>query len=458
MLTEVQAALDHLRDMSNLNPDLGIIVGTPLPTGRDTGRGNYNAAVVIHQGEIIGVQHKTLLPTYDVFDEDRYFEPPPTSRAGRPSGRPKLGITICEDAWNDRSSGRAAHLHVDPVAELAQAGRRAAHQHLRLALLAGQAEVRDRLVTRHARTTAAARSTSTRSAATTARSSTAAASRSTARASRIVRAAAVRRGRLASSTSTRPPATRRPPSTPERWPAVLRRAGARARGTTCASAASAEALLGLSGGIDSAVDLRAWPPRRWARSNVLGVGHALAVFLRRQRRRRRSDLAENLGIRFDIMPIEPIYDAYMNAAPTAVRGHAAATSPRRTSRRASAAHLLMALSNKYGSLVLATGNKSELAVGYCTLYGDMCGGLAVIGDVPKTHGLRAGALHQPRTREIIPQAIIDKPPSAELRARPDGPGHPAAVRHPRRRSQSYVEDDLCSTRSWRWGCDPDVVR
>ncbi len=141
-------------------------------------------------------------------------------------------------------------------------------------------------------------------------------------------------------------------------------------------------------------------------------------------------LAKNLGIRCLNIPIQQSFEAFKAQMAPTFSGLAEDTTEENMQARLRGL-TLMSLSNKSGSLLLTTGNKSELAVGYCTLYGDMCGGLAVISDVPKTMVYRLSQYIN-REREIIPWNTIEKPPSAELRSRPRRPGHPAALRHPRR--------------------------
>ncbi len=172
-------------------------------------------------------------------------------------------------------------------------------------------------------------------------------------------------------------------------------------------------LIGLSGGIDSsltaviAVDAV-------GRENVIGVAMPGPYSSEGSVTDARA-LADNLGIRFEVVPITRDLRELPRARSTRCSPARRATSPRRTSRRACAASTLMALSNKWGALVLTTGNKSELAVGYCTLYGDMCGGLAVISDVPKTLVYELSRVANRRHPGAIPESVFNKPPSAELR-------------------------------------------
>jgi NAD+ synthetase len=171
------------------------------------------------------------------------------------------------------------------------------------------------------------------------------------------------------------------------------------------------AVIGLSGGIDSAL-VACVAARALGAGNVWGVSMP-SRYSSQHSRDDAATLARNLGIHYDVLPIERPFAAYLETLAPAFGDRPADATEENLQARVRGA-LLMALSNKHGHLVLSTGNKSELAVGYCTLYGDMCGGLAVISDVPKTMVYRL-AEEVNSEREIIPRSTIDKPPSAELR-------------------------------------------
>jgi NAD+ synthase/NAD+ synthase (glutamine-hydrolysing) len=170
-------------------------------------------------------------------------------------------------------------------------------------------------------------------------------------------------------------------------------------------------IIGLSGGIDSALTA-AIAVDALGPANVIGVGMP-SPYSSPGSVDDARELAVHLGIRFEMLPISEIFDAYQQTLRGVFSGHAEDVTEENIQSRARGT-LLMALSNKFGAIVLSTGNKSELGVGYCTLYGDMVGGLAVISDVPKTMVYRLSRYVNSR-RPVIPQATIDKPPSAELR-------------------------------------------
>jgi NAD+ synthetase len=187
------------------------------------------------------------------------------------------------------------------------------------------------------------------------------------------------------------------------------------------------AVLGLSGGIDSAV-VACLAAEALGPSNVLGVGMP-GPYSAPESLRDAGLLAQRLGIGFRTVPIVPVYEAYLRTLAAPLEGRPFDVTEENVQARIRG-NVLMAISNKLGHLVLTTGNKSELAVGYCTLYGDMCGGLAPISDVWKMRVYDVARTYG-RDGETIPRHTISRPPSAELRPEPDRPGLAAALRGPR---------------------------
>jgi NAD+ synthetase len=375
------------------------------------GKALYNAVALCQAGRVVSRRYKSLLPTYDVFDEDRYFEP---ARSVEPMvfGGVKLGVTICEDVWNDREFWPSRLYHRDPIEELADQ-----HADLFVNISASpfsveKADLRRRMIRQEAVTHG----------------------RYFIYANQVggndelvfdghsividPSGREVARGRsfeedlvwcdVSIGAGDAPSALAPYESTVERevWHALV--LGLRDYMRKCGFAS---AVLGLSGGIDSALTAclaaEAVGPER-----VLGV----ALPSRYSSQGSLDDaeaLARNLGMRYRVMPIEPIYHAQLDVLAPAFEGRPPDVTEENLQARIRGA-MLMALSNKLGAILLSTGNKSELAVGYCTLYGDMCGGLAVISDVPKTLVYRLSR-YVNRDREIIPASSIEKPPSAELR-------------------------------------------
>jgi NAD+ synthetase len=384
----------------------GLLIGFPGRSDRRPGREFTNACALLQHGKVVATRVKTLLPTYDVFDEDRYFEPATDNTPVEFNGQ-RLGLTICEDVWNDEGFWRERRYSRDPVAELVAAGAEillnisASPWHLgknrtrrdMLASLAAKARVpvlycnlvggNDELVFDGTSLAWDGRG-------------------------RLIGEGAMFAEDFPVVDTARAPVIehRSLPDEEKVYKALV--LGLRDYLHKCGFKS---AVLGLSGGIDSALTA-VIAADALGRENVRGVSlpseFSSPGSLEDARR-----LAGNLGIQYDVIPIQPPFVAVKEQLKAVFAGRPEDTTEENIQARLRGA-ILMALSNKFGSLLLTTGNKSELAVGYCTLYGDMCGGLAVISDVPKTMVYRI-ARWVNRGQEIIPRDSITKPPSAELR-------------------------------------------
>ena len=405
-IERTQLALQELADLSAQYPQAGLLVGAPRPTGKDTGKGLYNSALLIYQGKVIFYRDKSLLPTYDVFDETRYFASA-TEIQVIPFKGEILGISICEDAWCQESWCHRLY-PFDPVETLARQGATLLINISASPFQVGKEEVRFQLMQHHARRYG--------------------------RPFIYVNQVGgndelIFDGRSMAFDGKGNPLAVLPSFREEVAPVDLRQPGApglyhpEEKIATVSQALTlgikdylrkcgfSRAVVGLSGGVDSAVT-GALAVKALGKDNVLGVAmpslYSSPGSLTDARR-----LAQNLGIPFQVIPITPIYQAYREA----FREHFPVEPIDVTLENVQArirGNILMALSNKFGYLVLSTGNKSELAVGYCTLYGDMSGGLSVLADVPKTLVYEL-AHYLNRESEIIPPEIITKVPSAELR-------------------------------------------
>ena len=402
------AAVEQVRQASAQYPQAGILFGAPLPTGETAGKGLRNAAVLAYRGEIIARQPKTLLPTYDVFDEERHFDP--ARQLGVvPFMGERLGLSICEDAWNDPALWPSGRMYTrDPIAELAAGGATLLINISASPFTMGKEELRYRLISRHARkhglpflyvnqvgandelifdggSLAVDRQGECLYAGPTFAEAV----------QTLDTEAAGAPGRFAPQDDIAAVYDALVLGTRD----YLRKCGFR------------QAVIGLSGGIDSALTC-CIAADALGRANVLGVSmpspYSSAGSIEDSRQ-----LARNLGVEFHVVPISDIYQAYLGTLRQPFAGRAPDTTEENIQARIRG-NILMAYSNKFGHLVLTTGNKSEVSVGYCTLYGDMCGGLAVISDVPKTMVYTLSA-HVNRHGEIIPRAIFEKAPSAELR-------------------------------------------
>jgi NAD+ synthase (glutamine-hydrolysing) len=386
-------------------PPLLVGVATPNPAGM--GRPLFNSAVLLKDGAAGPAFHKTLLPTYDVFDEDRYFEPASSPQILELNGC-RLGISICEDLWNDRDFWDRRRYHQDPIELLANAGADAVVNLSASPFSAGKQALRERMF---AHTAAKynlpviwvnqvggnddlvfdGRSCAWDSG-----------GRMIARARGFTDDCVV--ADLSGGPGTISPEDDAPEA--EIWQALV----LGVRDYACKTGFGS-VLLGLSGGIDSALTAAVAAAAMGA-ENVLGV-LLPSVYSSTGSVEDAAQLARNLGIRTLTLPISPIMRTYDEALASAFHGLAADVTEENIQSRIRG-NLLMALSNKLRALLLSTGNKSELAVGYCTLYGDMNGGLAVIADLPKMMVYRVARWRNGQ-RPDIPEATLTKPPSAELR-------------------------------------------
>ena len=385
--------------------DTGLVVGHVAANERQPGRPAVNAVSLLHQGHIVATRAKTLLPTYDVFDEDRYFEPAKDNAPVEFNGR-RLGLTICEDVWNDDAFWLDRRYRGNPIDALVEQGAeiiinvsaspwnlgKEAMRREMLASLAVKAQRpvvycnavggNDELVFDGG------------SLALNAAGETLAAGPHFAEA--LVE--------VDLEGATQPAAE--PDSMELLHDALV--LGVRDYLGKCGFGS---AVIGLSGGIDSAVTA-ALAVQALGAANVRGISMP-SPYSSQGSLDDSEALAANLGIQYDVIPIHAGFEM-MKASLEPIFGDRPEDVTEENMQARLRGLILMAASNKFGSLVLTTGNKSELAVGYCTLYGDMCGGLAVISDVPKTKVFELARWIN-RDREIIPESTITKPPSAELR-------------------------------------------
>jgi len=384
-----------------------VLLGIPEVNDSLQGRPLYNSAVLLHAGRIQAQFRKCLLPTYDVFDEDRYFEPAVGPQILRWNGM-SLGITICEDIWNDRSFWKRPRYQTDPVDELALANVDAVVNLSASPFTCGKQQLREAMVANMARKHRIPMLYVNqvggnddlvfdgRSFAVTARGYLVARGRAFEE-DLVVVDLETMSGDIAPDDQE---------SETEIWKALV--LGTRDYVRKCGFS---RVLLGLSGGIDSSLTAAIAVEAVGAR-NVLGILMP-SPFSSQESVEDAQQLAEKLGIRTITIPIASLMAAFDESLSSEFLEYKRDVTEENIQARVRGT-LLMALSNKTGALLLTTGNKSELAVGYCTLYGDMCGGLAVISDVPKTMVYRI-SLWLNHHRELIPPRVLSKAPSAELR-------------------------------------------
>ncbi len=390
------------------NLNLAIICGTVTRTGCSSGNPIYNTAAVLEAGKIVFRQNKMLLPSYDVFDETRYFEPAqkqfPLALRGAPTA-----LTICEDAWNDKQFWERRLYSRDPVEELAQTGARALISINASPYHMGKRALRREIFTATARRFNLPIVYVNQIGGNDQLVFDGSSFAMNAQGEVIASAASFEEDLVLVSTESL--SGDRHENYPDECEAVYQAlvTGTRDYIHKCGFQ---RVIIGLSGGIDSSLTA-AIAVDAVGQQNVTGVGMP-GPYSSEHSVSDARDLARNLGIRFEIIPIRDQYQAFLGVLnPLFDGGTTGVTEENLQSRLRGVT--LMALSNKWGALVLTTGNKSELAVGYCTLYGDMCGGLAVISDVPKTLVYSLSRVANKRHANAIPENVFVKPPSAELR-------------------------------------------
>ena len=407
-LARCSTAVDELAAATRELPT-AVLAGVALPAEAETGKPAVNAAVLLDGGRLLLEQHKRLLPFYDVFDEQRYFAPSRPQQVVELDGV-RLAITICEDAWNDKNFWPQRLYSVDPVEELMRQkpalyinlsaspfwhGKRAIRRRMLAAiarrdgvpvLLCNQVGGNDSLIFDGSSMALNARG------------------------ELIAQAASFEEDLIVLDLVAPYDAQALPAAEEDDTAAAYRALVLGTRDYVC-KCGFRKVLVGLSGGIDSAL-VAAIAKDALGAENVIGIGmpspYSSTGSIDDSRR-----LAANLGIRYEVIGISGLFEEYARALEPLFAG----TKPDITEENIQSrirGCLLMALSNKFSALVLTTGNKSEMAVGYCTLYGDMVGALAVIGDLVKTR-VYAVCRWLNRNGEVIPEAILTKPPSAELR-------------------------------------------
>ncbi len=449
-MDRVDSARQKLMDVTSGYPEIGIVMG--LPTRKDNGNGHrmHNSAVVLRNGKILATRHKSLLPSYDVFDEPRYFDPadeiaPVEFKNHRP------GISICEDYWNEPELWPFGGYSVDPIEKLAGAGADIFINISASPFVLGKDELRKRLIGNHVAQHK--------------------------RAFIFVNQVGGNdelifdghslcfddKGRIVAElpafeenvvtldlATDNKPVDAQPTDKAEQAYKGLLLGVQDYMGKT----GFTKAVIGLSGGIDSAVvctlAVRALGPE-----NVTAISMP-SDYTSGLSKSAAAGLAKNLGIEFLTVPISSIYQSYLKELKSSLNSDGMDVALENIQARIRG-NILMAFSNRHGHLLLTTGNKSEMATGYCTLYGDMAGGLAVISDVPKTMVYElAGFIN--RAEEVIPLEIIERPPSAELR--PDQTDQDTlppyevldAILH------YYIEEGLSAKEITGKGHDADTVK
>ena len=398
--------LELVERLAETTGKTGLLVGYVGENEASPGRDATNAAALCQHGKILATRTKMLLPTYDVFDEDRYFEPATENLPVEFNGQ-KIGLTVCEDLWNDEDFWHERRYRRNPAAELAAAGaqiilnlsaspwhlKKNKTRHRMLGSLAAKVKcplLYCNLVGGNDELVFDGESLAFNSVG-----------------QLTAQGGFFSEDFLVVDTGQMKVIEPKEPVEEEMvFKALV--LGLRDYLHKCGFKS---AVLGLSGGIDSALTA-VLAVEALGKENVRGVSLP-SQFSSQGSLDDARLLAKNLGIQYEVIPIQPMFEAARHQLKTVFAGCKEDTTEENIQARLRGV-VLMALSNKFGSLLLTTGNKSELAVGYCTLYGDMCGGLAVISDVPKTM-IYPLAHWINRAGEVIPTNSITKPPSAELR-------------------------------------------
>ncbi len=446
----VKANLMHLQKLVNSIKGIGVICGFVDKNPNEKGAPLYNSAVLFDKGKILHQAHKRLLPVYDVFDERRYFEPGKEYSSFLYKGC-RMGLTICEDIWNDKDFFSRRLYQVDPVERMIKegvnllinisaspyhAGKREfkwdmfgaiAKKHKVPLLYVNQVGGNDSVLfdgislafDSKGRMAARARDF---------------------KEDIVVFDTNGEKGNLHPVSET---------DTESLLNALIM--GTRDYVRKCGFS---RAVVGLSGGIDSALTL-------YIAVQALGKENVAAIFMPskytlKENYEDTKELAANLGIKLFHVPIKGIFKNFLQDLSPLFKDVATEITGQNIQARIRGI-ILMALSNKFGYLLLSTGNKSELAVGYCTLYGDMSGGLAVISDVPKTMVYELSRLIN-KEKEVIPEKIIQKPPSAELKPdqldEDDLPPYEVLDGI----LKAYIEDNKTAEEIIGMGFEPSIVR
>jgi len=403
----VQQNWQALENVKSSTHGIAVITGLVTKAEAQTGKSVLNSAAVVRDGKLELLQSKMLLPTYDVFDESRNFTPAESQKVINIGDR-NVALTICEDAWNDKHFWSRRLYQFDPVEALLSSGGDIVLNISASPFYVGKPDLRRNMLTAIARNdkvpVVMVNLVGGNDSIIFDGSSMVIAPDGRV----VAQGKSFEEDMIFFDTET---------MTGDMHEAI---------GDDLASAYHAlvlgtrdyvrkcgfkRVIIGLSGGIDSALTA-AIAVDAVGKDNVIGVGMPSPYSSSGSIDDARA-LACNLGIRFELIPIAGVFDAYLRTLKPVFEGLPEDTTEENIQSRIRGA-LLMAMSNKLSALVLSTGNKSELGVGYCTLYGDMVGGLAVISDVPKTMVYLLSHYVNSK-REIIPLNTIEKPPSAELK-------------------------------------------
>ncbi|MDC0646770.1 NAD+ synthase [Opitutales bacterium] len=420
---------EKLNQFAKLTGECPALLGYPEKIGLKQSRSYYNSAALCFDGEVKQVFRKRLLPTYDVFDEDRYFESGKSPLYFSLLGK-KIAVSICEDIWNSNGNQHSEN----PITDIAKE---------KLDLLINLSASPWHVDKKMQRSSILQEVVQKINCPLVYVNSVGGNDELIFDGSSVVLDSSANPTHFSPSFESSCQIVDLEKTVPieplkDNELQCIRQAIVLGLRDYTHKSGFKKGLIGLSGGIDSALTA-ALAVEALGRDNVIGISLPSSISSDHSKEDAR-DLAENLGIEYHTLPIQKIVDSAESELAPLFAGMSPDVTEENLQAR-SRGLLLMAVSNKLGALLLTTGNKSELAVGYCTLYGDMCGGLAVISDIPKTK-VFALARHMNLDGEIIPLSTIEKPPSAELR--PDQKDSDSLPEYNILDGilQSYIEDGL----------------
>jgi len=437
---------------------IGVVLGAITRNEAATGKPLHNSCILFENGGVLAMTHKQLLPSYDVFDEARYFEPGPAESSNVTYKGLNIALTVCEDIWNDKDNSPRQLYATDPISEAMSSASTKVDLIINLSaspFRLGKAELKNRIFSAICRKY---------------QTPLLYVNQVGGQDSLLFDGGCLAfngNGELV-STSNRfkeemtvidtdklnKPAPKAPSpeikdEIPDLFEALVM--GARDYVRKCGFE---KCVIGLSGGVDSALTA-AIACAALGKENVMGIAMP-SPYSSEESIADARELAANLGIELKIIPITFIFQAQLKTLKPVI-GELDHDITEQNLQARIRGSILMAISNKFGSMLLSTGNKSEMAVGYCTLYGDMSGGLAVIADVPKLM-VYSLARYVNREGNLIPNRTIDKPPSAELAPeqldQDDLP--PYEILDPI--LSAWLEEDRSVAEIIKMGYDPDTVK
>jgi NAD+ synthase (glutamine-hydrolysing) len=427
---------------------VGCIQRNDLPRGRSL----HNSMAVVGEGRIISIHHKSLLPNYDVFDEQRYFEPGPMVAVARVGGR-KIGLSICEDLWTIQNVVGRVLYHHDPIAQLAQAGAEIFVNASASPFYIGKSHVRSQLLSEHAKRYQLPLVYVNQVGGNDELIFGGASCVYGPDGTILARCKSFEEDLLVVNLLNGPGEGRIEPL-PQGIESMYRALVTGLRDYVEKCGFRNGVVIGLSGGVDSTL-VAALAVDALGKDKVHGVAMP-SEFNASSSLTDARDLAGNLGIDFQVIPIDPLRTTFDETLAGVFTGRKADVAEENIQARIRGT-LLMALSNKFGYLLLSTGNKSEISMGYCTLYGDMAGGLAVISDVPKTMVYEL-CDYINRDREVIPRPILTKAPSAELRPNQTDQDSLPPYDILDQILKLYVEEEKWAEYIIGLGFDPEIVK